>query len=100
MSNLGEQAMAILDELHTERLAYESEYVPLADAARTSPYAARDRAVLLEVKRDLVRLGYHCEHYYERGVHARCRVWIRPRQKLPPRCNCGRGRPAKPTRRR
>ena len=33
MSNLGEQAMAILDELHTERLAYESEYVPLADAA-------------------------------------------------------------------
>ena len=39
----------------------------LKDAARTSPYAARDRAVLLEVKRDLVRLGYHCEHYYERG---------------------------------
>ena len=33
MSNLGEQAMSILDELHTERLAYESEYVPLADAA-------------------------------------------------------------------
>ena len=33
MSNLGEQAMEILDELHTERLAYESEYVPLADAA-------------------------------------------------------------------
>ena len=33
MSNLGDQAMAILDELHTERLAYESEYVPLADAA-------------------------------------------------------------------
>ena len=33
MSNLGEQATAILDELHTERLAYESEYVPLADAA-------------------------------------------------------------------
>lgn len=33
MSNLGEQAMAILDELHTERLAYENEYVPLADAA-------------------------------------------------------------------
>lgn len=33
MSNLGEQAMTILDELHTKRLAYESEYVPLADAA-------------------------------------------------------------------
>lgn len=33
MSNLGEQAMEILDELHTERLAYESEYIPLADAA-------------------------------------------------------------------
>lgn len=33
MSNLGEQAMEILDELHKERLAYESEYVPLADAA-------------------------------------------------------------------
>lgn len=33
MSNLGEQAMEILDELHTERLSYESEYVPLADAA-------------------------------------------------------------------
>ena len=33
MSNLGEQAMEILDKLHTERLAYESEYVPLADAA-------------------------------------------------------------------
>lgn len=33
MSNLGEQAMEILGKLHTERLAYESEYVPLADAA-------------------------------------------------------------------
>ena len=33
MSNLGEQAMEILDRLHTERLAYESEYVPLTDAA-------------------------------------------------------------------
>lgn len=33
MSNLGEQAMEILNELHTERLAYESEYIPLADAA-------------------------------------------------------------------
>lgn len=33
MSNLGEKAMEILDALHTERLAYESEYVPLADAA-------------------------------------------------------------------
>ena len=33
VSNLGEQAMEILDELHTERLAYESEYIPLADAA-------------------------------------------------------------------
>ena len=33
MSNLGEQAMEILDELHTERLAYGNEYVPLADAA-------------------------------------------------------------------
>lgn len=33
MSNYGEQAMEILDELHTERLDYGSEYVPLADAA-------------------------------------------------------------------
>lgn len=32
MRNYGEQAMEILDELHTERLAYESEYVPLVDA--------------------------------------------------------------------
>ena len=33
MSNLGEQAMEILDELHKERLAYESEYIPLAEVA-------------------------------------------------------------------
>lgn len=33
VSNLGEQARDILGELHTERLSYESEYVPLAEAA-------------------------------------------------------------------
>ena len=32
MKRLSDNAIAIVNELHTERLAYESEYVPIIDA--------------------------------------------------------------------
>lgn len=35
MERLSDRAIDILNDLHTERLAYESEYVPLIDAANT-----------------------------------------------------------------
>lgn len=33
MEKLGQTAIDIIDELHTERLHYENEYIPLIDAA-------------------------------------------------------------------
>lgn len=35
MEQYAERAIEIINELHTERLDYESEYVPLIDAAHT-----------------------------------------------------------------
>ena len=35
MELYSERAIKIINELHTERLDYESEYVPLIDAANT-----------------------------------------------------------------
>ena len=33
MERLSDNAIAIINDLHTERLAYQSEYIPLIDAA-------------------------------------------------------------------
>lgn len=61
MSNLGEQAMAILDELHTERLAYESEYVPLADAANLLT-AYEETGMAPEEIKDMAELFHSYRH--------------------------------------
>lgn len=46
MEIYAETAMSILDELHTERLAYHSEYLPLAYAInRLESYEAAEAAL-------------------------------------------------------
>lgn len=48
MNRLSENAMDILNTLHTERLAYESEYVPIADAlCRLAEYEDMEEQGLL-----------------------------------------------------
>ena len=41
MERLSDNAIEIVNELHTERLAYESEYVPIIDALMRTPKPRR-----------------------------------------------------------
>ena len=41
MERLSDNAIEIVNELHTERLAYESEYVPIIDALMRIPKPRR-----------------------------------------------------------
>ena len=41
MKRLSDNAIEIVNELHTEKLAYESEYVPIIDALMTIPKPRR-----------------------------------------------------------
>lgn len=57
IGNLGEVAIGILNELHTERLDYESEYLPLVDCAQRC--AAYEETGLLP--EEVVKMGMMLE---------------------------------------
>lgn len=72
MERLSDNAIEIVNELHTERLDYESEYVPIIDALnRLAEYEdAEEQGLLLRLPCKLGDTVYDISEFVERTPYA------------------------------